>query len=67
MRFLDIMLLVLGIIGVSLIVLSIWFAFSVRATCGGDIILKFNILTFLTGLSYIVFIIIILNLTKKKR
>jgi hypothetical protein len=66
MRFLNIMLLVLGIIGVSIIILSVWFALSVRAVGMEDLMWKFNILTFLTGLSYIVFIFIILNLVKKK-
>jgi hypothetical protein len=67
MRFLDIMLLVLGIIGVSIMVLSSWSAFFGCTSDAENVMLKFNILTFLTGLSYIVFIIIILNLTKKKR
>jgi len=66
MRFLNIMLLILGIIGVLIIALSVWFALSVSAVGMEDLMWKFNILTFLTGLSYIVFILIILNLVKKR-
>ena len=66
MRFLDIMLFVLGIIGISIIVLSIWFASSACVAGMEDLMLKFNVLTFLTGLSYIVFVVVILKLVKKK-
>ena len=66
MRFFDIMLLVLGVIGISIIALSVWFAFSVRVVGMENLMLKFNLLTFLTGLSYIMFIVVILKLVKKK-
>ena len=67
MRFLAIMLLILGMIGVSIIILSVWFVLSFHVVGMEDIMFKFNVLTFLTGLSYIVFIIIILKLAKKNR
>jgi hypothetical protein len=67
MRFLDIMLLILGMIGVSIIILCVWFALSVHVVGMEDIMFKFNVLTFFTGLSYIVFIMIILKLVKKNR
>jgi len=66
MRFLDIMLIVLGVIGLCIIILCIWFAFSVRVEGMEDLMLKFNVLTFLTGLSYISFIVIILKLVKNR-
>ena len=67
MRFLDIMLLVLSLIGILIIALSVWFAFSVSATGMNELMFKFNILTFLTGASYILFIAIIMKLIKKDR
>ena len=65
-RFLNILLIVLGIIGVSLLILSVWFAVSVKVEGLEDVLFKFNLLTFLTGLSYILFIVVILKLVKKK-
>ena len=65
-RFLNILLIVLGIIGVSLLILSVWFAVSVKVDGLEDVLFKFNLLTFLTGLSYILFIIVILKLVKKE-
>ena len=66
MRFLDIMLIVLGVIGLCIIILCIWFALSIRVEGMEDLMLKFNVLTFLTGLSYISFIVIILKLVKNR-
>ena len=65
-RFLNALLMVLGIIGVSLLILSVWFAVSVKVEGLEDVLFKFNLLTFLTGLSYILFIVVILKLVKKK-
>ena len=64
-RFLNALLMVLGIIGVSLLILSVWFAVSVKVDGLEDVLFKFNLLTFLTGLSYLLFIVVILKLVKK--
>jgi hypothetical protein len=66
MRFLNTMLLILGLIGISIILLSVWFAFSVRAAGMEDLMFKFNVLTFFTGLSYILFIVVIVKLVKNR-
>ena len=65
MKFLDAMLTILGIIGIALLVLSMWLAVSVGVEGMGDIVFKLNLLTFLTGLSYILFIVVIYKLVKK--
>jgi len=64
--FLEIMLIILGIIGISILILSVWFAIFLGAQGISDIAFKFNLLAFLTGLSYILFIIVIIKLAKKK-
>jgi hypothetical protein len=66
MKFLDLMLLILGIIGISLLILSIWFAVSVKIEGLEDLIFKFNLLVFLTGLSYLLFVLIVMKLVKRK-
>lgn len=66
MRFLNTMLLILGLIGISIILLSVWFAFSIRAVGVEDLMFKFNVLTFFTGLSYILFIVVIVKLVKNR-
>jgi len=65
MKFINVMLTVLGIIGLALILTSMWFFISVSAGSTEDIAFKFGLLIFMTGLSYIVFILIILKLLKK--
>jgi len=66
MKFLDLMLLILGIIGILLLILSIWFAVSVKAEGLEDLIFKFNLLVFLTGLSYLLFVLIVMKLVKRE-
>jgi hypothetical protein len=66
MKFLDLMLLILGIIGISLLILSIWFAVSVKIEGLEDLIFKFNLLVFLTGLSYLLFVLIVMKLVKRE-
>jgi len=65
MKFLDTMLIILGLIGIALLFLSVWFAIVIETEDIQDITLKFNLLTFMTGLAYILFIIVILKLKKK--
>jgi len=65
MKFIDVMLTVLGIIGIVLILTSMWFFISVSGEGTEDIAFKFGLLIFMTGLSYILFILIILKLLKK--
>ena len=65
MKFLEVMLTILGIIGTVLVVLSVWFATVIGIEDTQDITFKFNILTFLTGLAYILFILIVTKLIKK--
>ena len=66
MKFLDLMLLILGIIGISLLILSIWFAVSVKIEGLEDLIFKFNLLVFLAGLSYLLFVLIVMKLVKRE-
>lgn len=66
LSFLETMLIILGIIGISIIILSVWFAIFLGAQEVSDVAFKFNLLAFLTGLSYMSFIVIILKLVKKK-
>jgi len=63
--FLNVMLSILGVIGVAILLLSIWFAISIGMESMGDVTFKFNLLSFLTGISYILFVVIILKLVKK--
>jgi hypothetical protein len=65
MKFIESMLVVLGIIGMALLLISTWFFISVSEGGTEDITFKFSLLAFLTGLSYILFIVIILKLLKK--
>jgi len=65
MKFIDLMLTVLGVIGAILIITSVWFFISVSGGVTEDLAFKFGLLIFLTGLSYILFILIILKLMKK--
>jgi ABC-type transport system involved in multi-copper enzyme maturation permease subunit len=66
MEFLNLMLFILGIIGISLLILSIFFAVSVKVEELSDLLFKFNILVFLTGLSYLFFVLIVIKLVKGK-
>lgn len=66
LSFLDVMLIILGIIGVSILILSVWFAIFLGVQNISDIAFKFNLLAFLTGLSYIIFILVILKLVRKR-
>jgi hypothetical protein len=65
-NFLEMMLIILGMIGISILILSVWFAIFLGAENISDIAFKFNLLAFLTGISYILFIIVILRLVRKK-
>jgi hypothetical protein len=65
-NFLEIMLIILGIIGISILVLSMWFAVFLGVENISDTAFKFNLLAFLTGISYILFIIVILKLVRKR-
>ena len=65
MGFLNIMLFLLGAIGVAILLLSVWFAISVGIENTEDIAFKFNLLSLLTGISYILFVVIISKLVKK--
>jgi len=66
MKFLDVMLIILGLIGVSIILLSVWIAISIRFEAKEEVLFKFNLLTFFVGLSYLVFVLIIFKLVKKR-
>jgi len=65
MKFLEIMLAILGVIGIALLALSVWFITVIGIGNTQDMAFKFNVLTFLTGLAYILFILIVLKLIKK--
>jgi len=65
MGFLNVMLFILGVIGVVILLLSIWFAISLGVESMEDITFKFNLLSFLTGVSYILFAVIVLKLVKR--
>jgi len=59
------MLFLLGLIGVAILLLSIWFTISVGVEAVEDIVFKFNLLSFLTGISYLIFVVVIFKLMKK--
>jgi len=65
MDFLNVMLFLLGLIGVAILLLSIWFTISVGVEAVEDIVFKFNLLSFLTGISYLIFVVVIFKLMKK--
>jgi hypothetical protein len=65
LKFLDTMLIILGIIGFSILILSVWFVMYTGVENTSDIVFKFNLLAFLTGISYIIFIVVIMKLNKK--
>ena len=65
-RFLNVMFTILALIGIILIGLSVWFSFSMGTSDIGDISFRINLLTFLTGLLYLLFIYIISKIMKKK-
>jgi len=65
MSFLNVMLFILGVIGVAILFLSVWFVISVGVGSMGDITFKFNLLSFLTGISYILFVVVISKSVKK--
>lgn len=65
MGFLNVMLFLLGVIGVAILLLSVWFAISVSVESMKDIAFKFNLLSFLTGFSYLLFVVVIFKLMKK--
>jgi len=65
LKFLDTMLIVLGLIGISILILSVWFVMYIGVENTSDVTFKFNLLAFLTGISYIVFIVVIMKLKKK--
>jgi len=65
LKFLDTMLIILGIIGVSILILSGLFVIYMSVGDTTDMAFKFNLLTFLTGISYIIFILVIVKLKKK--
>jgi len=65
MGFLNVMLFILGVIGVAILFLSVWFAISLGIESTEDVSFKFNLLSFLTGISYILFVVIISKLVKK--
>ena len=64
MEFLNLMLLILGIIGISLLILSILFAISVKIEGLEDLLFKFDLLVFLTGLSYLFFVLTVIKLVR---
>ena len=65
MKFLEIMLTILGGIGLALLVLSAWFVTTYGVGDLEEITFKFNLLTFVTGLAYIGFVVIVRRLMKK--
>jgi len=65
MSFLNVMLFILGIIGVTILLLSVWFVISVGVEGMQDITFKFNLLSFLTGISYILFVVVISKSVKR--
>ena len=65
LKFLDTMLIILGIIGFSILILSGLFVIYMDMGDMTDMAFKFNLLTFLTGISYIIFILVIVKLKKK--
>jgi len=65
LKFLDTMLIILGIIGFSILILSAWFFVYMGLEDTSDITFKFNLLSVFTGVSYIIFILVILKLRKR--
>ena len=65
LNFLNIMLTILGIVGFLILILSVWFVTYIGVENTSDIVFKFNLLAFLTGISYIIFIVVIMKLKKK--
>ena len=65
MKFIEIMLTILGGIGISLLALSIWFVSTFGVGDPQEITFRFNILTFITGVAYLGFILIVRKLLKK--
>ena len=65
-RFLNVMFTILALIGIILIGLSVWFSFSMGTSDISDISFRINLLTFLTGILYLLFIYIIAKIVKNK-
>ncbi len=65
-KFLNVMFIILALIGIILIGLSVWFSFSIGTNDIEDIGFRINMLTFLTGLLYLLFIYVISKIIKKK-
>jgi hypothetical protein len=66
MKFLDVMLTILLIIGLALVGLGSWSLISVFLGGLTDIMFLFGLLLFLNGLSYVLFIIVTRRLIKEK-
>ena len=65
-NFLNIMFIILAGIGIALLGLSVWFFFANVSHNLEDIGFRINLLTFLTGLLYLLFIYVIMKLIKTK-
>ncbi|MCD6226692.1 MAG: hypothetical protein J7J93_02770 [Candidatus Aenigmarchaeota archaeon] len=65
-KFLDIMFAILALIGLALIILSVWFSLSIKENDIENIGFRINLLTFLTGTLYILFVYTISKIIKKK-
>ena len=65
-KFLDIMFAILALIGLALIILSVWFSLSIKENDIENIGFRINLLTFLTGTLYILFVYTIAKIIKKK-
>jgi len=65
-KFLDIMFTILALIGLALIILSVWFSLSIKENDIENIGFRINLLTFLTGTLYILFVYTIAKIIKKK-
>jgi len=63
--FLNVMLSILGAIGLAILILSMWFIISIGVKNMENITFKFNLLCFLTGISYILFVVVIFKIVKK--
>lgn len=64
-KFLNVMFVILAGIGIILLGLSVWFFFSNTTHDMEDIGFRINLLTFLTGILYLLFIYVITKLIKK--
>lgn len=64
--FLNVMFVILGVIGIALLGLSVWFFFFNTSHDIEDIGFRINLLTFSTGLLYLLFIFVIAKLLKSK-